>query len=745
MVNAPKTLGKIVALFLVLAFCFSGYALSLAASAEESKPIVVIAGSDFQANTREDGIANVKAILSSIKAEGFDDAFGLLFCGDYNNEYDAKTEDIKALKEAVKSEFSGMQDENMVFVQGNHDPSSSKGLSKSGENDNDNYGVFVINEDDYMWYNDNEARIKLTAQKLDQYLKEKSESGYKKPIFVASHLALNYSKRTRNSGDGKYARYLVDVLNKYGDKLNIVFLFGHNHNNRFDDYIGGSNVFLAKGDTMFVSKLGNEQATPDACTLGFTYLNAGYLGNVYCLNGENSMTVFIIEGDRVTVKRVGINGATALKTKGAWATNLSETSKDFGTTNDYLNFEYPDTEYIGHGRTEKNVTVLTSDITKLTVTEDMSNRIDGFHTAYVGYKLEGEGYVNGTRATVKLELPKEFTKNRPVFVRLENGERFATNAVNGRIVYTAETLGAIELYQTADVYVEGVKTKIYLLDTQFSNGKNSLIVSGGASGKAFALTCDKDGKLSSAQVEVKSGFGSVYVSEPDESAKWHFINDTDFGYASVIGDLKGLLSQKLLVAPEGAELDTGVEIDADYTAWRVASNQFGIYTLEDNGHDERYYLKYDDGFYISTDTDTTKRVYLYTEKSITVKTNAYPEGISGSVKAGADGEEKLGSRIYLVSTDGRTEFVEATVSMLKDANGNPVSTEKGGTYNGLSLYYNDVEIASGYTLTVDSDSGSDSDSDGGFAVWIYVGAAVIAAAAVVAIVVMKRKKKQNIG
>ena len=82
--------------------------------------------------------------------------------------------EIKALKDEVKSKFPSVNGSDMVFVKGNHDNAGTKSLSKSGANDSKHYGVFVIHESDYMWYNKYEGVIKSTAEKLDAYLKEKS-------------------------------------------------------------------------------------------------------------------------------------------------------------------------------------------------------------------------------------------------------------------------------------------------------------------------------------------------------------------------------------------------------------------------------------------------------------------------------------------------------------------------------------------------------------------------------------------
>ena len=116
-------------------------------------------------------------------------------------------------------------------------------LAASGNNDNteDGYGVFVINESDYMWYNDNESRIKQTAANLKSYLDEKLAEEFDAPIFVVSHLGVHYNHRTKSEGFAKYGKYIFDVVNEAGaEGLNIIFLFGHNHSEGRDDDLGAS-------------------------------------------------------------------------------------------------------------------------------------------------------------------------------------------------------------------------------------------------------------------------------------------------------------------------------------------------------------------------------------------------------------------------------------------------------------------------------------------------------------------------
>ena len=291
--------------------------------------VAIIAGSDFQPRKSiESGKTYMEDILSSIQKEtGLTSADGFLFCGDYDYstvENESATQaGINAVKE-VMSDF--VAEENIILAQGNHD--TAKGLSRSGKNDpkSGDYGVFVINEDDYMWFNNDENRIKNTAQNLIDYLNGKLAISYKNPIFIVSHLPLHYTQRTYKDGDGQHANYIFDVLNEAGKKgLNIFFLFGHNHSNGWDDYLGGSMIYLAKGDEIVIAQNSQETEDTKVETLNFTYLNAGYVG-YYGNNEDNylTMTVFLISENEVSVSRYNKYGVQALKKRGSGNNTSSE-------------------------------------------------------------------------------------------------------------------------------------------------------------------------------------------------------------------------------------------------------------------------------------------------------------------------------------------------------------------------------------------------------------------------------------
>lgn len=310
-----KLTKRILALVLCVAMVLPTVAAAQSPEKEQPASVVtVVAGSDFQYSNSDHGIAggHVESILDAMAADGHSDVDGFLFAGDYSQAF--TTEASKAgssyLKELIANRFPQLSEERKVFGQGNHDPAAltlDGTLSASGSRDTEDYGVFVINEKDYMWYDKlDETTVKTTAAQLRNYLNAKSKTGYTKPIFVISHVQLHYSMRTHNDGDGMYGNYLFDVLNEAGGNgLNIFFLFGHNHSNGWDDYLGGASLFMTKGDPILIAQKSRTEFRQE--TLNFTYLNAGYVGYYSQVNTDAqtalTMTVFQITQENVTVAR----------------------------------------------------------------------------------------------------------------------------------------------------------------------------------------------------------------------------------------------------------------------------------------------------------------------------------------------------------------------------------------------------------------------------------------------------------
>lgn len=298
----------------------------------------VIACSDFQNPDGNDaGAQTVQNITATMQNNGITSVDGFLCCGDYDHDITYKTADteagITALKTAVQTKYPKLEANNMVFVEGNHDVAGAAGLATSGANDpaSGNYGVFVINEDDYMWRNSDLTTIQNTAASLKTYLDAKRTAGFTAPIFVVSHLPLHYSMRTNNDGDGMYANYIFDVLNEAGNAgLNIIFMFGHNHSHGWDDYLGGAAIFLTKGDKINIAQGSKTEFNVE--TLNFTYMNAGYVGyygDSYTSDVDKTltMTTFAITDNDVTISRYSAKGTHKLKSAGVYNVEHPDNSK----------------------------------------------------------------------------------------------------------------------------------------------------------------------------------------------------------------------------------------------------------------------------------------------------------------------------------------------------------------------------------------------------------------------------------
>lgn len=337
--------------FLCIALLTALFSAALTGCGKEEPVTTVFAASDFQpykgsSDDPEQGRLYLQTILQKMKKDGYSIQSALL-CGDYSKTGNTWSNidpalngtGVDAIAEILELEL-GLNHRNTVYVQGNHDPADTAGLDPFGANDTEHYGVFVIHEDNYQWKQgvsdqtgnentDAAQQASAAADALKAYLRAKADEKYEKPIFVCSHVPLHYTHRTfaESSLDNIYAKLLFDVLNEYGKQLNIIFLFGHNHSDTHDDYLGGGAIYLPVGDTVLIGD-GGEERTFSQHTLNFTYLNAGYLGyyDGKCTGSGISSTVFEIYPDRVEVARYSYapkNGSPAavrspVKEAGTW-------------------------------------------------------------------------------------------------------------------------------------------------------------------------------------------------------------------------------------------------------------------------------------------------------------------------------------------------------------------------------------------------------------------------------------------
>lgn len=251
---------------------------------QETDNPTILFGSDYQGDNRYD---ITKQIFRSIKNSVSPNLF--VICGDYQVGKQNRYETEKGINE-LNGIINHYYDQSIpkVFVQGNHDSVQSKFIAQNGIYESDKYIVYVINRDLFPNNQDveinSEERVKKTSEVLKNDLQSIVDRGIKKPILIATHVPLHYSIRN-NGYDNAYAHYIVDVLNDYGSKLDIVYLFGHNHSSNYDDYIGGSINYIASGSII------NVGGTNEQKEINFTYMNAGYIGNTYNKTNDHSVNL----------------------------------------------------------------------------------------------------------------------------------------------------------------------------------------------------------------------------------------------------------------------------------------------------------------------------------------------------------------------------------------------------------------------------------------------------------------------
>lgn len=303
---------------------------------------VVIASSDFQfpnsgsnliysdytrviGNLSDDAGSNavVDNILAKMAADGITEADGVLHCGDFDYDLPAQgTHGIESYRDAISAVIDPDSPDHVVIM-GNHDQTPNAYFASTGNNDPTSgaYGVFAINEDDFPWDTKSEASravVMQTAQNLRNYLNNKLAVGYNEPIFVISHVPLFYTTRTIQQNCGYWAGYIVDVLNDAAEHgLNIVYLFGHDHSQSFDDYVGGPQIFFAPGDEMNVPREGaaNGYAAEE---IGFVCMNAGYTGYYESYNNgapsiDLTMSEFEIGEEDMIINRYSLLDADSVK------------------------------------------------------------------------------------------------------------------------------------------------------------------------------------------------------------------------------------------------------------------------------------------------------------------------------------------------------------------------------------------------------------------------------------------------
>ncbi|MCI6670409.1 MAG: VWA domain-containing protein [Christensenellaceae bacterium] len=696
-------------------------------AAQANGVTTVIAGSDFQ-NKSGDGSGKVvvQNIIQSMIDGGITSVDGFLFAGDYwidmipNKDDTAMLGHVNSLRDAVKEKYTNLTYDNMVCIQGNHDqvtPDPNKnGLSKSGAHDTNAYGVYVINEDDYMWASNAshsstsysgmsaEAIVKQTAANLKTYLDAKTAEKYDKPIFVVSHLPLHYSMRTRNDGDCMYANLIFDVLNTAGNNgLNIIFMYGHDHSNGWDDYLGGSAVYLAKGDKINIAQASKTVFNVE--TLNFTYMNAGFTGYYENHNGADdtlTMTVFKITDDTVTVERYDANGKHNLKSVGVTNSYKNEDGYAPNTTV----YECPQTitlatvtppETVSDG----NVSVTARGLTGLTAAKNTVTVDTSKYSAYASYDITPEGYTQGNTATVTITLDENdgFNASRKVTVIDQTGINPDTTVsiVDGTVTFTTTHFSTYDIAQEALAEPAERTYTLVTSETELVSGDQYLLI---YNGTKFVLpeivtrSNDSGEQRTGMDLEatdVASG-GPATITGQYQAKEWQLVSSSG-GWLLSNGTQQIKLTNTNNLGITATFEDAGSPFSLNFNTSHLVSFTHGNWEL--NYNESRGLINgYDSG-------STAARMYIYRLTSEGATEPAEPTEKTIYLYVGQTRTDTIDGEYHTTYTSTNESAVTVTISGTQGQDGQTTYTEANVTCDTLIEDKSDSWQDTGYYYKAD--------------------------------------------
>lgn len=204
-------------------------------------------------------------VMGGVKKSGLD--FSTVTCaGDAFSSNDSviKGRTTTAITAAIRNGL-GDAEVPVNYVWSDHDRETDvenfTGLMYSGEN----YYIYSISMSDMSSSTRYGQPTTFTEDKLTAFTETVEGLDHSKPLFIASHMPLHDRR-----DDNQWADEWYGVISAAAEKMDIVFLWGHNHTQEqtpdFDGY--------------YVAKNGNEKMTIEgvgSIVPNFTYLNAGYL------------------------------------------------------------------------------------------------------------------------------------------------------------------------------------------------------------------------------------------------------------------------------------------------------------------------------------------------------------------------------------------------------------------------------------------------------------------------------------
>ena len=638
---------KVLSLFLVLLMTLSVIPTSVftlpAAAVQSDAYATVISASDFQSS---DITVNYLQILQQMVAAGYTETPDAILCGgDYNGGAGTAT-DVQKVFDDTRTVYPGMTDDKFVIVQGNHDDPPHELLTPSGFHEFQDFVVYSINEDDFKTGQSGrsgyDAVVQERAEDIRANLSNMVATGDTRPVFIITHVPFHHTSRS-SYGDNLYSKYIVDVLNEMGQYLDIISLFGHNHSGSYDDYIGGSVNYIARGETMRVpipdtAQKGATGYTDE--TLNFTYMNCGYVGyssNANSGTSTNVLTAGLFELCPTTIE------LSRYSTSGLYTTETIDLINP-KVTDPYVSVSGNTAVTQGDGDT---VTAKVLNFTNPTYTWTSSNPD--------AVKVSG----NGKSGQLIYAAPG--TSTITLTVTDEDGTTVSDS-------YEVTVSGAQTI--TENVLVQEARDwTTYNLVTAptAGNGKKYVIASSNTAGgtKAMGNTISSN-KLSSVDVTVVNG-DVQYIEDPAASALWTVTTNSNGGYTltntSVSRNLRASGSTKLAVGTA-----TTKEYSWQYTNNRLYNKRRGCYVnLSSTQYVANTSATGNLYFYEETANHTDA---VYKEQTTTIPLEYSPA--STLTKGGVDANGKTYK--YYEITPGDTLALGATFSGFGEQSGNVTVT-----------------------------------------------------------------------
>ncbi len=596
-----KFLSIVLCISFLLSISIPGLTFAFAAKGTADAYATVFTASDFQTGD-EQTYQNLISAIDHAKADGITQVpDGFIFGGDYTADSLAPAQQVPLVTNTVLKAYPNYDTSKMVYVQGNHDAAAPNVLTPSGLHEFEHYYVFSINEDDFKTGQATRTnyaeKVQTGSNTLRTRLQQIYSSGDRRPVFVATHLPLHHNSRN-NYGDNLYSKYIFDVLNEFGTKMDIIFLFGHNHSGTYDDYIGGSVNFLEKGETIRIPIPDVNSQGADGYTeeiLNFTYTNYGYMGysnNTMAEDGSSTnaltMSAFELCNDKIVLSR-------------------------------YSPIEKYSTETISR--------VNVPSVNILHGGKSLVGEITTIYAVYEGktYDLDGIKYNFSENA-----VGQWYSSNSDVATISQDGiVTFTGIEGNVSITYSVtEPDSDVEAFETVDFIVSFREepTRYFKPTTTIESGKNYIVVSKNEVGAAYMMSgAHRSGNKSLAAeyavINPDTSDDTVYIEVPSSKARsiwvaeaaevdgtFHFINFVDGMY------LYADFASETISSHTNGVMET---YNHDYYMWKTTNSGYGLENLAplSDGNATGVYAS-TGRYYRHARADETSNVYIFEETKL---------------------------------------------------------------------------------------------------------------------------------